>query len=145
MPVTQSVIDLLLTPQVGELIPVLDTDGPFTGGNHALTTFHDGVVLWSVGQSAGCMLQFNGSIPPYLGLTPGFDDGGIVQCDVFEKRLVQLVVLHQFPSGGWVVTQLEEVHYLPFFTRWDEAIPGKIGLYVLPNISVDIYFLQTPL
>ena len=144
MPSTQSVIDFLLVPQLGELDAVLDVNGPYYGGTSwTFTTFNDGSVIWSVSASGGVAVQFNGAIPAHLGLKVGYDDGASIQTDQFDFRLVQLVVMHQLHSGQWVVSQLEDIYTLPFVVRWTEALPGKIGLYVLPGVSVDLYYLQT--
>lgn len=137
------IIDFAFSPPIGVLNPFLDGNGPFGAGQHTLTTWLDGAVSKSVANTFGVQINFNGAIPPQLGLVPGYDDGGLVVTDEFDIRLVQIVALHQFLSGAWTVTQVESVHMLPLTIRWEEALPGKIGLYVAPYISVDLWFLLT--
>lgn len=136
------IIDFAAAPPIGTLNPVLDHNGPYAAGNHTLTTWLDGATVRNISDSFGVLVQFSGAIPPKLGLVPGYDDGGLVVMDEFDMRLCQLVVQHQFFSGAWTVTQLEDLHVLPFTTRWQEILPGRLGLYVLPNIAVDLYFLR---
>lgn len=119
----------------------LDGNGPYGPGNHVLSTWLNGASLSNVSDTFGVVVQFNGAIPPKLGLVIGFDDGGTVNLDEFQLRLVQLVALHQLLSGTWVPSQVVDLHALPFMIRWAEALPGRVGLYVSPGISVDLYYL----
>jgi hypothetical protein len=140
----QSVIDFFLVPQIGELQAKLDENGPYPHGNHILNTWKSAGVTLQVKNTAGVIVQFNGAIPAKLGRTPGFDDGGTVILDLFEERLVQLAALHQLAfSGPWVATQVEEIYYLPYLVKWAEALPGIVGLYNAPGITVDLYYLVT--
>jgi hypothetical protein len=139
--VTQTLIDFALSPPIGVLNAHLDGAGPYGPGNHILTTWDNSGTTSDVNDTFGVVVQFNGAIPPELGLRIGFDDGGLVVLDEFADRLVQLVVLHQLLSGAWVATQVEDLHSLPFMVRWSEALPGKLGLYVLPHVSVDLFYL----
>lgn len=139
--ISRGIIDFALAPPLGVLNAHLDGNGPYGAGNHSLTQWLNSGSLSNVSDTYGVVVQFNGAIPPHLGLTFGFDDGGTIQMDLFEHRLVQLVALHQLLSGTWVPSQVEELNALPFLIRWSEALPGKVGLYVAPNISVDLYYL----
>lgn len=136
------IIDVITQLPIGILTPVLDADGPFTAGNHPITTWHDGALIRSVADTFGVIVQVNGAIAPELGRTIGFDDGGTVNLDYFEDRILQLSALHQMLGGAWIATQVEDIYYLPWLARWVEALPGKIGLYVAPTWSVDLYFLR---
>lgn len=135
-------IDFAFSPPIGVLNPFLDGNGPYSG-QQSLTTWLNVATTRNVSDTFGVQINFNGAIPPFLGLKPGFDDGGLVVMDEFDIRLVQVVALHQFLSGAWTVTQIEDVHSLPITIRWAEALPGKIGLFVAPYISVDLFFLLT--
>jgi len=86
-------------------------------------------------------MNFNGAIPPKLGLTIGYSDGALVVLDEYQDRLVQLVVQHQLISGAWVPTQVADLNALPTFVRWAEALPGRVGLYISPGIHIDLFYL----
>lgn len=121
----------------------LDTAGPYTSGSHTLTTWLPaGGPLANVSDTYGVMAQFNGAIPPKLGLQPGYSDGALIDADVFESRIAQLVVQHQTLSGAWLITQLVDLFILPFTVRWQEALPGRIGLFVSPFVAVDLFYLR---
>lgn len=137
----QGIIDFATAPPIGVLNDHLDSAGPYGAGQHTLTTWINGGVLSTVSDTYGVRLNFNGAIPPYLGRTLGYDDGGLIVMDEYQNRLVQLVVQHQFLSGVWTVTQLEDIFTMPLTFRWSEALPGRIGLYVAPSIAVDLFYL----
>lgn len=135
------IIDVINNLPIGILTPVLDTDGPYSGGINTITTWHAGAVLHNVNDTFGVIVQINGAIAPELGRVLGYDDGGAVNLDVYDMRLTQVAVLHQMFGGAWIPTQSLDVHYAPYLIRWVEAAPGKLGLYVSPTWSVDLYFL----
>jgi len=95
-----------------------------------------------VSDSFGCIVQFSGTIPPFLGFTVGGTDGLLVSGDEWELRIVQILVLHQLFGGSWVTSQWADVDMLPWTMRWTEALPGKVVLYVSPSLAVDIFFLR---
>jgi hypothetical protein len=136
------IIDFATSPPVGILTPRLDHNGPFGPGNHMFTSWDDNGTSRNVSDTYGVIVQFNGAIPPKLGLVPGFDDGGLIVADEFDMRLVQLVAMHQLLTGPWAITQLDDLHVLPFMLRWAEALPGRVGIYVLPGIAVDLFYLR---
>ncbi len=143
MPQTVNVSDTFIHLPIGVLTPALDGNGPYGAGNHALTTWLDGATLRNVSDTFGVIVQINGAIAPKLGRVQGFDDGGTVNLELFEFRITQLAALHQTLFGTWVATQVQDVFYAPYMTRWAEDLPGKIGLYVSPTWSVDLYYLKT--
>lgn len=143
MPQTVSVIQGLTAIPIGLLTPALDGNGPYATGNHVLSTWLDGAATRNVSDTFGVIIQVNGAIAPKLGVTPGFSDGTDVDLDTFDIRLTQLAALHQLLGGAWVATQVHDVFYAPFMTRWAEDLPGRIGLYVSPTWSVDLYYLKT--
>lgn len=128
---------------IGLLDTALDSNGPYGAGNHSLTTWKQGSTVRSVSDTFGCVVQISGAIAPKLGLTPGYDDGGTIQLDLFERRIVQLAQLFQTRSGTWVAMNAQNIFYAPYLIRWVEDQPGKIGLYVSPTWSVDLYYLIT--
>ena len=128
---------------IGLLDVTLDAAGPYGAGNHALTTWTDGATVRNVSDTFGVVVQVNGVIAPELGLRTGFDDGGQVVLDTFQMRIVQLAQLFQTRSGVWVPVDVQQIFTVPYMTRWVEDQPGKIGLYVSPTWSVDLYYLIT--
>lgn len=140
---TVGIIDTITKIPLGLLTPALDGNGPFGHGVHSLTTWKDGGTTRNVSDTFGVVVQVSGAIAPQLGRLLGFDDGGAVNLDVFQDRIVQVAALHQLLGGAWVADQVQECYYAPQVIRWVEDLPGKIGLYVGPTWSVDLYFLKT--
>lgn len=138
-----SVLSALTQVPIGFLTPALDGNGPYGAGNHVLDTWSDAGTTRNVSDTFGLLVMPNGAIAPKLGRTIGFDDGGVVDMEKFEDRIVQVVALHQALSGAWLPTQVHEVFYAPWLTRWFEALPGRIGLYVHPSWSIDLFYLKT--
>lgn len=128
---------------IGLLDTALDANGPYGPGIHSLTTWTQVATVRNVSDTFGALFQVSGPIAPKLGLTPGYDDGGTVQTDIFSSRIVQVVQLFQTRSGVWVPMNVQNIFYLPYLVRWVEDQPGKIGLYVSPTWSVEIYYLIT--
>lgn len=128
---------------LGLLDASLDSAGPYGPGSHSLTTWSQGGTVRNVNDTFGVIVQINGAIAPKLGLVPGFDDGGTVQLDLFQMRICQIAQLFQLRSGIWVPADSRNIFYAPQLIRWVEDQPGKIGLYVQPTWSVDLYYLIT--
>ena len=139
--IPQGLIDFAFSPPIGVMNTHLDSNGPYGVGNHTLTTWLDGVTTRNVSDTFGLYINFNGAIPPKLGLTVGYTDGALVVMDEYDLRIVQVVVQHQLLSGAWAPTQVEDLHSLPFVFRWVEALPGRVGLYVSPGLHVDLFYL----
>jgi hypothetical protein len=139
--IAQGLIDFAFSPPVGVLNTHLDGNGPYGPGNHTLTQWLNSGVLSNVSDTFGLYVNFNGAIPPKLGLTIGYSDGALVVLDEYQDRLVQLVVQHQLISGAWVPTQVADLNALPTFVRWAEALPGRVGLYIAPGIHIDLFYL----
>jgi hypothetical protein len=140
--VTQGIIDFALAPPIGVLNGHLDGNGPYTAGQHLLTTWLDGATSRAVADTFGVLVSFGATPPAKLGLVPGFDDGGSIALDEFDMRLVQVVVMHQLLIGTWIPTQVLDIFAVPAMIRWSEALPGRLGLYVSPTISIDLAFLR---
>jgi hypothetical protein len=141
---TVGIIQGLQAVPIGLLQTKLDGNGPYAAGNHTLTTWKDGGVIRNVSDTFGVVVQINGAIAQFLGRTVGYDDGVVVNTDEYEDRIVQVVQMHQDLSGAWLVTQLLDIFYAPFMARWSEDLPGRVGLYVSPTWSVDLFYL-TPI
>jgi hypothetical protein len=139
------IIDTIDHLPLGILQPKLDGNGPYAyGSSLTLSTWLDGATTRQVNDTWGVVVQINGAIAPALGRQVGYDDGAAVNADEYDLRIVQVAVQHQLLGGAWIISQLEDVHYAPFMVRWAEATPGRLGLYVSPTWSVDLYYL-TPL
>ena len=141
---TVSIIQGLQNVPIGLLQTKLDGNGPYGLGSHTLTDWLDGAVTRSVSDTFGVVVQINGAIAPELGRLVGYDDGVVVNTDEYELRIVQVVQQHQDLSGAWLVTQLADMFYAPQMIRWTEDLPGRIGLYVSPTWSIDLFYL-TPI
>lgn len=133
------VVEQFLHPPIGLLTPHIDTNGPYAG-NQTLST-------WSgsnpVANTFGVIWRVNGAIPADLGYTLGWVDPlSINSGEEYELRLVQIVVQHQLFSGAWITTQLVDSHTISGTLMWEDATPGRLGLYVLPGLAMDLYYLQ---
>lgn len=138
------VIDQFLHPPVGTLTNKLDANGPFGAGSHTLSTWSDAGVSKDVSNTFGCIAIANGAIPIEWGLTLGWNDpvtaaGGTY----YEGRVLQVVVQHQLllGLGGYIDTQTFDLNRAFNVMLWEEAFPGRIGLYVAPGWSFDLQFL----
>ena len=143
--VPTGVIDTILHPPVGTLTNKLDTNGPYTAGSHTISTWNDSGTARNVSNTFGMIAVVNGAIPTHWGRELGWDDpitafGGTY----YQGRVLQVVVQHQLllGLGGYVDTQIEDVFQAAKIMTWNEALPGRIGLYVAPGWSFDLQFLM---
>jgi len=144
--ISVGVIDQFLHPPIGALSPHLDYHGPYSG----LET----ITQWSitagpvftdipVANTFGVMLNINGAIPAGWGFTNGWVSPDTLYDEaIYDERICQLVIQHQFLSGAWISTQIVEVHSFPIAIVWDIALPGRVGLLVAPGLAVDLFFLM---
>jgi len=139
------VIDTILHPPIGGLTNKLDTNGPYGAGSHTLTTWNDSGTTRSVSNTFGMLAIVNGTYPPEWGLDLGWNDpitafGGTY----YRGRILQVVVQHQLllGLGGYIDTQIENIFQAGKAMTWNEALPGRIGLYVAPGWSFDLQFLM---
>jgi len=138
MPATVGVIEQFLHPPLQVLTPYVDTNAPYSG-NVTLTNWSGGAIA----NTFGVIANVPGPIPSELGYTIGWEPGGSPQGgSEYEERLFQLVVQHQLASSAWVTTQVIDSHHLGVTVLWDVALPGRLGIYTLPGLSVDLFFLQ---
>lgn len=143
--VTSGLIDFINAPPLGLLAAHLDFFGPYSG-NVTVSQWSrtPGPIFETidVSNSFGVLWQLNGPIPTHWSFTTGWvSDDGQNDESTYRPRLAQLNVQHQLLSGGWVTTQRVEVNSFPGFMRWDEALPGRLGLLVAPHIALDLFFL----
>jgi len=137
MPATAGIIDFALHPPLGLLSSTLDTGGPFTGYGTRTT-----IAGSPVANTYGMLAVVSGTIPAGLGYYLGWpSDTGLFDGRVYEDRLFQVVVQHQLASGLWVTTQEVNSHKLGEIILWDVALPGRIGYWCLPYVSIDMYKL----
>jgi hypothetical protein len=145
VPISSGIIDFALHPPLGLLTNVLDANSPYSGDN-TITTWLDGATIRPVGDTFGVIVIVTSLIPPNLGyvIGAGLGGGAIFEGTLYDLRLFQLVVQHQLALGlgGWVTTQQVQSHSLAALITWEEAIPGRIGLAVLPGLAVDLQFLR---
>jgi len=131
-------IDYAFHPPLGTLTPHLVTTGPFPTGNYQFTIFNG---VKPVSDTFGLLIRPS-TLNPYAGFTDGFvSTDGLVDGNVYDQWLCQVGIQHQLASGAWVLTQLVNVTN-PFFPiLYEVALPGRIGLYVPPEMAMDIYYL----
>lgn len=135
-----------LHPPLGLLRPHLDYHGPYSGNvtvDQWSATAGPVFTNYDVSDTFGVLVQLNGGIPAGYGLTLGWvSDDAQYSGDVYDERLLQVVVQHQLLGGAWVTSQLEEVFDFPLAILWREALPGRIGLLAAPGLAFDLFFLQ---
>jgi len=138
MATTAGIIDFALHPPVGSLAPNLDTGGPYPAGSHTLLNFSGSR---PVADSYGVIVIAT-SIGVYYGKQVGYVSGdGQVDGYVWEGMLAQVVPQHQMVGGAWVATQTVPIVNGKQLVTWDEAFPGRLGLWVAPSVQVDLYYL----
>ena len=152
MPQTTGVSSLIVSPPISLLRPVLDENGPFSAGDHNITSFLTTVAhgllppgTWPIGGTYGVLVQPNGAIPLTWGYEIGYDSGGAIGNEgfVYENRFAQVVVLHQAIGGGFISVQIADCHLLQNYIPLSFIPVGgdQIGLHVTPGVAVDLYFL----
>lgn len=143
--VTSGLIDFIQAPPLGLLAAHLDFFGPYSG-NVTVSSWSrtPGPVFEpiDVSNSFGVLWNLNGAIPSRWSFTNGWVSAdGQNDETTYRPRLAQLNVQHQLLSGAWVTTQQVDVVSFPGFMRWDEALPGRVGLLTAPGIAIDLFFL----
>jgi hypothetical protein len=151
MPAPTSIVDVIASPSIGLLNPVLDTSGPFGAGSHVFTTFTTGGAMllpagtYQVHGTYGVIVVPNGAIPVTWGHTTQFDGGGPLDPvgDRYDNALCQVVPEHQILSGFYLPIDRVEVHYVPEVIFWPFRLVGgdQLGLWVSPDITVDLFYL----
>jgi hypothetical protein len=143
--IPQGIIDTILHPPIGVLQPFLDYFGPYSGVQTLTQWSSTAGPIYTplpVGDTYGAIVQLNGPIPIGWGFTNGwFSPDGQYDEAIYENRLLQFVVQHQFLGGTWVTTQMVEIVSIPTVVLWSEAIPGRIGLLAAPGLSFDLFYL----
>jgi len=138
-------IDFYLHPPIGLLEPQLDFFGPYSGQNTRTEwSSTAGPIFTPVPVSAtyGVQLQLNGAIPSGWGLTNGWvSDDGQYDESIYQPPLAQLVVQHRFPNGAWITTQVQWIETFPTVVLWAVSLPGRLGLYVAPRLTFDLFYL----
>lgn len=95
-----------------------------------------------VNQSFGVVVHLNGPIPPGWGYTRAWVSAdGQLDTTAYSPPLCQVVACHQFPGSYWIPTQNWWVESVPNLVFWEMQQPGKVGLYVLPGLQVDLFWL----
>lgn len=146
-----SVIDQVLSPPIGSLNPVRDTNGPFTSGVHTFTSFTtDGAFLLPAGtydiHGTYGLIATPTNVPTPWGVEQGFDSAGFWSQEGWrmDLRWAQLVIEHQLFSGAFAPVEFRECHYLAEMMLWPFRLIGgdQLGLWVPPGgASVHIDYL----
>lgn len=151
MPSTVGIIDTLTTPPLASLQQVLDTNGPYTGGDHTLLQFHtNGAFLlpagnYDIGGTYGVIVQAS-TFPAVAGRTLGWNDATYptISGDNYHDRIAQVCMLHQLPiTGAWVITETFDIHLPSQLCLWPVYIgaAGRLGLHVFPNWAVELFYM----
>lgn len=151
MPVVTGVIDSIAFPPLGLLNPVLDTGGPYSFGDHSLSTFTTGGAFllpagtYQVHGTYGVIAVVSGAVPLAWGYDIGYDSGTTIGAEGirYENRFCQLVPLHQVLSGFYLPVDRLDMHYILDSLLWPFRLVGGdlLGLHVEPGIQIDLYYL----
>jgi len=154
MPGTQAtgVANILVSPPIALLRPVLDENGPYSFGSHTITDFltttSHGLLpagTWPIGGTYGVVVQPNGSIPATWGFDIGYDSGGAIgnEGDIYENRFAQVVIMHQAIGGGFITIEQVDIHQVQQFVPTPFVPVGgdRLGLFVSPGVAVDLFFM----
>jgi|SRR6185295_775187 len=142
---------LIASPPIALLDPVLDENGPYGAGDHTITDFvitvPHGILLpgtHPIGGTFGVIIQPT-VIPLTWGYEIGYDSTGPIGAEgyVYENRFAQLVVMHGTISGGYVTILTANCHSLQTYVQTPFVALGadRFGLHVSPGISVDLFFM----
>jgi len=139
------IVEQFLHPPIGLLTPHLDYRGPYSG-LQTLTQWSStaGPIFTDlpVTNTFGVQVNIEGPIPIGWGFTNGWvSTDGLYDESIYDQRICQLVVQHQFLGGAWITTQVVPIHSFPLVTMWEVSLPGRIGLLVAPGLSVDLSYL----
>jgi len=152
MPSGQGVIETLATPPLASLQQVLDTNGPFAGGDHVIPSFTtSGAFLlpagtYPVAGTYGVLVRA-ATIPPEAGFIIGFNGivgGQDVSQNKFRDPIAQLCLVSSLPiTSAKIVTDIFDVQYATQLFLWDArfATFEAIGLHVFPNFSFDLFWM----
>jgi hypothetical protein len=150
--VPTGVANILVTPPLSTLAPILDENGPYGTGDHTITDFLTTVAhgllpagTWPIGGTYGVIVEVNGAIPATWGYDLGYDSGGAVGTEGwrYHNRFAQVVVMHQILGGAFITIQQHDVHsiqdWLP--TVFIPLGGDRMGLHVSPGVAVDLFFM----
>lgn len=151
MPTSTSLIDTVTTPPLASLQQVLDTNGPYAGGDHTLSQFHtDGAFLlpagnYDIGGTYGLIVQAS-TYPAFAGRLLGWNDATYptISGDEYRDRIAQVCLLHQLPiTGAWVISATYDIFLPSQLVLWPVYIGsgGRIGLHVFPNFAVELFYM----
>ena len=133
MSANTGIIDFALHPPLGLMSPTLGAFGPYSGTG-TITAFGGRAVSNTFG-----VLTALAAVAAGYGYTVGWvsEDGNSDE-NIYEDMLGQVVVQHQLLSGAWVTTQLREIRTVKSCILWDVALPGRLGYYLLPGVTLDL-------
>lgn len=148
---TVGVIDTVTTPPFAALQQVLDTLGPYSGGDHTISQFHtNGAFLlpagnYDVSGTYGVIVQAS-TFPARAGRTLGWNDAAFptISGDTYQDRIAQVCLLHNLPiTGATVITETFDATLPQQLFMWPVYIGSgtKIGLHVFPGFAVELFFM----
>lgn len=151
MPVPTGVVSTLFAPPIGLQSPILDEDGPFTAGDHTITTFltttAHGLLpagTWPIGGTYGVVVLAS-TIPLPFGYSIGYDSGGPIGGEgyFYFERFAQVVVMHQALGGSYVTVQTQDCNLLQQYIPLSFTPGGgdRIGLHVTTACAVELFFM----
>jgi len=151
VPTLSGIIDSLVIPPIGTLIPCLDSGGPYYAGSWSFNTFTTpgaGAMpagTYSVHWTYGVIAIVNGTIPAGWGWVDGFDSGSALGSEgyYYHNRFCQIVPMHELLSGLLCPMEVIDVHRPFQINTWPLRLIGgdQLGLHVSPGISIDLYYL----
>jgi hypothetical protein len=151
MPTSTSIIDTVSTPPLASLQQVLDTNGPFSAGDHTISTFvTNGAFLlpagtYDIGGTYGVIVQAS-TFPASAGRVLGWNDVTFptISGDEYFDRIAQVCLLHQLPiTGAYVITETFDIHLPSQLLLWPVYLgsAAKVGLHVFPNFAVELFWM----
>lgn len=151
MPQVTDIIDTVASPPFATLQQVLDTNGPFTGGDHTITQFHtNGAFLLPAGNhdvsgTYGLIVEAS-TFPASAGRVLGWNDASFptISGDEYLDRIAQVCILHDLPiTGATIITATYDVRLPVQAILWSPLIGAgtKVGLHVFPNFAVELFWL----
>jgi hypothetical protein len=140
------IIDSFVRPGFDKLGTYHDYLGPYSG-NNTITQWSEtpGPVFtnWNVASSFGVVVNPVGAIPEGWGYRNGWvDEPTAHNCVQWEPPFGKLYVQTRLANGFYLTTSIVTLDVFPHMEVWIDAPAARLGLYVAPNIALDLFFLS---
>lgn len=140
------IIDSFVRPGFDKLATYRDYLGPYTG-NNTLTQWSEtaGPIFtrWSVSSSFGVVVNPEGPIPTGWGFREGWSDDATAHvCVQWTPPFGRLYVQTQLANGFYLTTSIVTLDVFPCMVTWVDAPAARLGLWVAPNISLELFYLS---